>query len=68
MTARPITDRQREIIDLLTRPGATAQSVADQLGINVQTVKNHLQAVYRSLGVRSLAQADRIIRKWSPVR
>jgi DNA-binding NarL/FixJ family response regulator len=60
---RPLTRRQREIIDLLTLPGATQQSVADVLGISVQTIKNHLTVAYRTLGVRSLAQAARAKRK-----
>ncbi|MDO8484499.1 MAG: LuxR C-terminal-related transcriptional regulator, partial [Candidatus Limnocylindrales bacterium] len=59
MSARPATDRQREIIEMLTRPGATQQTVADHLGIEVQTVKNQLTLAYRTLGVRSVAQAAR---------
>lgn len=68
MSARQVTVRQRAILDLLQEPGATQRTVADQLGISVQTVKNHLQTVYRTLGVRSLAQAVRAMRKRSPVR
>lgn len=71
MTARPITPRQLEIIDLLQEPGATQQSVADELGISAQTIKNHLTLAYRTLGVRSIAQAARAIRqrrKSPPVR
>ena len=60
---RPVTHRQREIIDLLQEPGATQQTVADELGISSQTVKNHLTMAYRTLGVRSLAQAVRAMRK-----
>ena len=56
---RPLTRRQREIIELLTLPGATQQSVADTLGIAHQTVRNHLAMAYRTLGVRSLQGAKR---------
>lgn len=63
MSEREITDRQREIIELLTEPGARQQSVADALGIEVSTVKNHLAMAYRTLGVRSLAQAARALRE-----
>jgi len=67
MAAHPLTDRQAAIIDLLTEPGATQQTVADELGISVQTVKNHLTLAYSRLGVRSLAQAARAKRKRPPV-
>lgn len=59
----PLTARQVEIIDRLTIPGATQQSVADDLGISIQTVKNHLTLAYARLGVRSVAQAARAKRK-----
>lgn len=63
----PLTTRQVEIIDLLTMPGATQQSVANDLGISISTIKNHLTLAYRTLGVRSIAQAARAMRKRSPV-
>lgn len=64
---RQLTARQAEIIDRLTMPGATQQVVADELGISVQTVKNHLTLAYAKLGVRSVAQAARAKRKRTPV-
>lgn len=69
--ARRLTSRQREIVDRLSRPGATQAAVADDLGIEISTVKNHLASVYRTLGVRTLAQAVRIVhgaRSRPPVR
>jgi DNA-binding NarL/FixJ family response regulator len=65
---RRLTPRQLEIIDLLSRPGARQASVAEQLGISPQTVKNHLALAYRTLDVRSLAQAVRIVHNRSGVR
>lgn len=59
--SRRLTPRQLEIVDLLSLPGATQPKVADQLGIEPGTVKAHLQAIYLTLGVRSLAQAVRIV-------
>ncbi len=59
--ARRLTARQLEVLEHMTRPGATTASVADELDISVQTVKNHLQVAYRTLGVASLAQATRAI-------
>ena len=67
MTAtRRLTTRQIEILDLLSVPGATQASVADELGISPQTVKNHLTMVYRTMGVRSFGQAIRMHRKQTP--
>lgn len=63
----PLTARQVDIIDRLTEPGATQQSVADELGISISTVKNHLTLAYRTLGVRSIAQAARAKRKRTAV-
>lgn len=59
----PLTARQADIIDRLTEPGATQQSVADELGISISTVKNHLTLAYSKLGVRTIAQAARAKRK-----
>lgn len=64
---RRLTARQLEIVDLLTRPGATQAAVAEELGISEQTVKNHLQTVYDRLDVTSLAQAVRALRLRTPV-
>jgi DNA-binding NarL/FixJ family response regulator len=58
-----LSERQREIIDLMSRPGArpSVRAVADELGIAEQTVKNHLNDVYRRLRVHTLAQAVRVV-------
>jgi DNA-binding NarL/FixJ family response regulator len=55
------TARQLEVIDLMSRPGATQPEVAEALGIEVSTIKAHLQAAYTRLGVRTLAQAVRAV-------
>lgn len=54
------TDREREIVDLLLQ-GMTNKQIATTLGIAVDTVKKHLQHVYKKLGVRRrvLLIADR---------
>lgn len=67
-TSGRVTARQREIIDLLQEPGARQASVAEDLGISLQTLKNHLRLAYRALGVRTLAQAARALRRRSSVR
>ena len=45
------TDRERQIIDLLLQ-GMTNRQIAQTLGIAEDTVKKHLQHVYKKLGVR----------------
>lgn len=64
---RALTARQLEIVELLTRPGATQAAVAEQLGISEDTIKKHLQTVYDRLDVRTLAQAVRVLRLRTPV-
>lgn len=58
--AHGCTDREREIVDLLLQ-GMTNKQIAESLGIAVDTVKKHLQHVYKKLGVRRrvLLIADR---------
>ena len=52
---RPITPRQAEAI-YLVRCGLSNERIAELMGICVNTVKAHLQAVYRSLDVGSKAE------------
>ena len=58
--AHECTDRERQIIDLLLQ-GMTNKQIAQTLGIAEDTVKKHLQHVYKKLGVRrrALLIADR---------
>lgn len=58
-----LTERQRLILDLMTRPGRRPSTglVAAELGLAEQTVKNHLSDAYRTLGVHTLGQAMRAI-------
>lgn len=59
--ARRLTARQLEIIDRMSRRGATATKVAAALGISEQTVKNHLSDAYREYDVHALAQLVRVL-------
>lgn len=52
--AHECTDRERQIIDLLLQ-GMTNKQIAKTLGIAEDTVKKHLQHVYKKLGVRRRA-------------
>lgn len=56
-----LTPRQRELILRCSEPGATQEAVAEELGIAASTVKNTLYVAYRTLGVRTLAQAVRVL-------
>lgn len=49
-----LTHREQQIVDLL-RCGCTNKEIANQLGVVEDTVKKHLQSVYRKLGVRRRA-------------
>lgn len=58
-TAAALTAREREIA-LLAAGGSTSKDIAASLRLSVRTVDNHLQSVYRRLGVsgrRELAWA-----------
>jgi DNA-binding NarL/FixJ family response regulator len=54
LTARECTGREQQIVRLLLR-GMTNKQIAQALGIAEDTVKKHLQHVYRKLGVRRRA-------------
>jgi DNA-binding CsgD family transcriptional regulator len=55
-----LTDRQREVA-YLAADGMTAREIGEELGIAYNTVKKHLQNIYRKLGVASrLELADRL--------
>lgn len=54
--ARSLSARERAILERI-RDGRTNEEVALQLGISALTVKNHLQRVYRVLGVGNRAHA-----------
>lgn len=51
-----LTDREVEIIALLAK-GHTRAQMADEMFISVNTLKTHLKAIYRKLGVSTAADA-----------
>lgn len=54
--SRALTEREVEILQLLMRGLANAE-IARNLGVSTNTVKNHLNNIYRKLGVTSRSQA-----------
>jgi DNA-binding NarL/FixJ family response regulator len=57
-----LTPRQREILALVAH-GLSTPDVAARLGIAPGTVKTHLTAIYKTLGVRNRVQATRYYMK-----
>ncbi|MEV4335084.1 LuxR C-terminal-related transcriptional regulator [Streptomyces sp. NPDC049597] len=53
--AEPLTARQREIALLASR-GVQSQEIAKHLVLSVRTVDNHLQHIYRKLGITRRSQ------------
>jgi RNA polymerase sigma factor (sigma-70 family) len=51
-----LTDREREVLDLLAR-GLTNKEIAERLVITTNTVKRHLKAVFEKLEVHTRAAA-----------
>jgi len=52
----PLTGRQRDVLRLVKEARSTKE-MARQLGLAVPTVKTHLAALYRQLGVRNRVEA-----------
>lgn len=52
----PLTPRQKHVLHLLTQ-GLSNKLIARELGVSVETVKDHVAAVFKALGVASRTQA-----------
>ena len=52
----PLTPRQKHVLNLLTQ-GLSNKLIARELGVSVETVKDHVAAVLKALGVGSRTQA-----------
>jgi PAS domain S-box-containing protein len=51
-----LTPRQAQVLHLLAR-GCSTEQMADELGVVVDTVRNHIRAILRRLGVHSRLEA-----------
>ena len=50
-----LTVREREVLQLLTEGGSTAQ-IAERLHLSVKTIETHRQNIMEKLGLRSIAE------------
>ena len=57
-----LTPRQLEVLHLLDH-GLSTPQIAHRLGISIETVRNHIRAILRALGVHSRLQAVAEARK-----
>ena len=53
---QPLSKREMEVLSFVTR-GLSNKEIAASLGISHQTVKNHVTAILRKLGVEDRTQA-----------
>jgi DNA-binding NarL/FixJ family response regulator len=60
--ASPLTDREREVLELVAE-GATNAEIAAQLYLSRHTVKEHTSTVYRKLGARNRAEAVQLAQR-----
>ena len=57
-----LSHRQREILDLVAQ-GLTNAQIAKQLFLSEYTIKQHLRAAYKHLGVRNRTEAAKLLRE-----
>lgn len=61
-----LTDRQREMLRLLQK-GYDNKNIAQQMGLSVKTVENHLTRLYRRLDVKSRLEAVNYLTRFPQV-
>lgn len=57
-----LTPHRKQIVEALIAPGATAQTVADHLGLSRRTVEKHVEKIYEILHVRNRAELIALVR------
>ncbi|WP_405891700.1 LuxR C-terminal-related transcriptional regulator [Streptomyces sp. NBC_00133] len=58
----PLTGREWEIA-LMAGTGASSRAIAEQLGVSVRTVDNHLHRIYTKLGITTRSELGRVLRQ-----
>ena len=56
---RQLTERERQVLDLVTGPQGSRKAAAVSLGISESTVNAHLHSVFRKLEVETIGGAAR---------
>ena len=51
-----LTEREREILALIAH-GRSNEQIAEQLGVSIKTVRNHVSTIFSKLQVADRAQA-----------
>lgn len=62
MTLAKLTDREREVVGLISEEGLANKAVAFRLGIQETTVKMHVKAAMKQMGARNRVQL--VIHYW----
>jgi LuxR family maltose regulon positive regulatory protein len=62
--AETLTERERDVLRFLASR-LTVREIADELYLSINTLKFHLKAIYRKLGVNSRAEAAEAARRMS---
>ena len=60
-----LSSRERQVL-LLVADGITTKGIAFELGLSVQTIEIHRERAVRRLGVRTMAEAIRLLTLASP--
>jgi DNA-binding NarL/FixJ family response regulator len=61
-----LTNRQRDLLRLLQN-GLDNQSIAQEMGLSVKTVENHLTRLYRQLNVKSRLEAVNFVLRYPTI-
>jgi DNA-binding NarL/FixJ family response regulator len=66
-SAKPsLTNRQRDLLRLLQQ-GLDNQTIAQETGLSVKTIENHLTRLYRQLGVQSRLEAVNYVMRYPQI-
>lgn len=60
--ARELSERERDVLDLAMK-GRLNKEIADELGIALQTVKNHMRSVFIKLNVENRIELLLLVQK-----